>query len=158
MRHGGEGKTKTVFYCHQCGHRAPKWLGRCPSCGDWHTFVEEPAPVVASAGRPALTIHEPPRSIASLSAEDTLRLKTGMTEMDRVLGGGLVVGSTILVGGEPGIGKSTLLLQLLQGLAARGMTVLYVSGEESAKQIKLRGERVGADAASLLVLVEISLE
>lgn len=158
MGKGLDGKTKTVFYCSCCGHRSPKWLGRCPSCNEWHSFAEETVLTAGTVGRHDLIFREPPRSIASLTVTGSLRISTGIGEMDRVLGGGLVGGSTVLVGGEPGIGKSTLLLQLLQTLAVRGMTVLYVSGEESAKQIKLRGERIGATAAGLLVLVEIALE
>ncbi len=151
-------KIKTSFFCRNCGHQSPKWLGKCPSCGEWNQFVEEEIRAASAAGAYELQLHEAPQSIDAIVADEKERIKTGIEEMDRVLGGGIVGGSAILVGGDPGIGKSTLLLQLLQRLAAGGRKVLYVSGEESAKQIKLRGKRIGADSENLLVFVEIALE
>ena len=125
---------------------------------EWNRFVEEEIRETPAAGAYDIQTHEIPQSIAAIVAEEKERVISGLQEMDRVLGGGIVGGSAVLVGGDPGIGKSTLLLQLLQRLAAGGRKVLYVSGEESAKQIKLRGKRIGADSENLLVLVEISLE
>jgi DNA repair protein RadA/Sms len=151
-------KIKTAFFCQNCGHQSPKWLGKCPTCMEWNRFVEEEIRESPAAGVYDLQTHEVPQSIDTIVADEKERIITGFEEMDRVLGGGIVGGSAILVGGDPGIGKSTLLLQLLQRLAASGKKVLYVSGEESAKQIKLRGKRIGADSANLLVLVEIALE
>jgi len=151
-------KIKTSFFCQSCGHQSPKWLGKCPACGEWNQFVEEEIRTATAAGAYELQLHEAPQPIDAIVADEKERIRTGIDEMDRVLGGGIVGGSAILVGGDPGIGKSTLLLQLLQRLAADGRKVLYVSGEESAKQIKLRGKRIGADSANLLVLVEIALE
>ena len=149
-------QTKTAFFCQNCGYQSTKWLGKCPSCNEWNQFVEEKISpeekvVLAPFGAPPLPIHDIP-------IEETERVRTGMEEIDRVLGGGIVPGSVVLVGGEPGIGKSTLLLQMLHKLAAQGSKVLYVSGEESAKQIRLRGQRVSALSENLLVLTEISIE
>jgi len=149
-------QTKTAFFCQSCGYQSTKWLGKCPSCSEWNQFAEEKISpeekaTLAPFGVPPLPIHDIP-------IEETERIKTGMEEIDRVLGGGIVHGSVILVGGEPGIGKSTLLLQVLQKLAVQGNKVLYVSGEESAKQIRLRGQRVSALSENLLVLTEISIE
>jgi DNA repair protein RadA/Sms len=149
---------KTAFFCQDCGYQSPKWLGKCPACGVWNRFVEEEEPVPATGREADLSFDSPPQSIAEIAAEEGDRLQSGIVEMDRVLGGGIVGGSVILVGGEPGIGKSTLLLQVLQHLAVRGRKVLYVSGEESAKQIRLRGQRVGALSGNLMVLTEISIE
>ncbi len=149
---------KTAFFCQDCGYQSAKWLGKCPACGVWNRFVEEEE----SAGGPQregdLSFDSPPLPIDAIAADEKDRIDTGMAEVDRVLGGGIVSGSVILVGGEPGIGKSTLLLQVLQHLASRGIKVLYVSGEESAKQIRLRGQRVSALSANLLVMTEISVE
>ncbi len=149
---------KTAFFCQDCGHQSPKWLGKCPACGAWNRFVEEEEPVSVSGKEADLSFNTPPLPIDEIAAEEGDRIVSGIDEVDRVLGGGVVGGSVILVGGEPGIGKSTLLLQILQHLAARGSKVLYVSGEESAKQIRLRGQRIGALSGNLLVLTEISIE
>ena len=149
---------KTAFFCQDCGHQSPKWLGKCPACGVWNRFVEEEEPVSVSGKDADLSFNTPPLPIDEIAAEEGDRIVSGIDEVDRVLGGGVVGGSVILVGGEPGIGKSTLLLQILQHLAARGSKVLYVSGEESAKQIRLRGQRIGALSGNLLVLTEISIE
>lgn len=151
-------KNKTLFFCQNCGHQSPKWLGKCPGCAEWNCFVEEEVTSPAPSGVVERRFQEEIMPISAIVAEEGERLRTGIGEVDRVLGGGLVGGSTILVGGDPGIGKSTLLLQIFQNIAARGLTVLYVTGEESARQVKLRGARIGALSPELLVLVEISLE
>ena len=151
-------KIRTMFFCQNCGQQSPKWLGKCPSCSEWNSFVEEEIPD-ADAARPAdIRFEGVPQSVDAIDAEEGDRIITGIAEMDRVLGGGIVGGSAILVGGDPGIGKSTLLLQALEKMAERGLTVLYVSGEESARQIKLRAKRLGASAKGLLILVEVDLE
>ena len=151
-------KIKTSFFCQSCGHASTKWLGKCPSCGGWNQFVEEEIREASEGPSSDLQLHEAPRPIADIVADEKERLATGLAEMDRVLGGGVVPGSAVLVGGDPGIGKSTLLLQVCQRIAERGLNVLYCSGEESARQIKLRGKRIGADSDQLLVFVEIALE
>jgi len=146
-----------MFFCQNCGQQSSKWLGRCPACGEWNRFVEEEVRQ-DDPSRSNVRFEGVPQSIEAISADEGERMTTGMAEMDRVLGGGIVGGSAILVGGDPGIGKSTLLLQVLEKLAEKGRTVLYVSGEESARQIKLRAKRLGAAAKELLVLVEVELE
>jgi len=154
---GAGKKNKTLFFCANCGHQAYKWLGRCPSCGEWNTFVEEEirdTPDNTSGFR----YDGVPQSMAAIEANDEDRVLTGIAELDRVLGGGIVSGSAVLIGGDPGIGKSTLLLQVFEKLAAKGLKVLYVSGEESARQIKLRGKRLGATASDMLILIEVELE
>ena len=151
-------KTKTAFFCQNCGYESPKWIGKCPGCGEWNRFAEEPTKATDSRVPPEYQLNEKPRSIDTVEADEKGRLKTGMDEMDRVLGGGIVAGSAILVGGDPGIGKSTLLLQVLHRLASGGRKVLYVTGEESASQIKLRADRIGASSKNLFVLVEVALE
>jgi len=151
-------KSKTLFFCQNCGQQSPKWLGKCPSCGEWNSFVEEEVRETEGARPAELRYDGVPKSIAAIEADEGERLGTGIAEMDRVLGGGIVGGSAILVGGDPGIGKSTLLLQVLEKMAERGLKVLYVSGEESARQIRLRGKRLGASAEDLLVLIEVELE
>ena len=149
-------KEKTVYVCGECGCSVPKWLGRCPDCGKWNTFAEEVREAAVEKkkvrrapgnGQAALPIGEIPDEAAS-------RLMSGIGEMDRVLGGGVVEGSMVLVGGDPGIGKSTLLTQLAANISLRGETVLYVSGEESARQIKLRANRLGASQSGFYVLAE----
>ena len=151
-------RNKTQFFCQNCGHQSPKWLGKCPACEGWNQFVEEEASFMVAADGAERQFHEETMPISAIVAEERERLTTGMAELDRVLGGGLVGGSAVLVGGDPGIGKSTLLLQVFHNLAARGLKVLYVTGEESGRQIKLRGARIGALSSELLVLVEIALE
>ncbi len=152
-------KNRTAFFCRNCGYESPKWLGKCPACNEWNAFIEEEATTIgADSGYGTLQMNENPLSIDTIEANEKERVKTDILEMDRVLGGGIVEGSAVLVGGDPGIGKSTLLLQMLQKLAETGRNVLYVSGEESARQIKLRGMRIGAESKNLLVLVETSLE
>ena len=151
-------KDKSSFVCQQCGYMSPKWLGKCPSCNCWNCFAEEITASVQPGSRGELKFDGKPMPISEIPAEEGTRIETGIAEVDRVLGGGIVAGSVILVGGEPGIGKSTLMLQVMRNLADNGATVLYVSGEESAHQIRLRSRRIGAEAKDLLVLVEVSLE
>ncbi|MDC7239673.1 MAG: DNA repair protein RadA [Spirochaetales bacterium] len=151
-------KAKTVFSCSSCGHEEPKWLGRCPGCGEWNSFKEKklPSPGAASpAGFPRTT--DEPRSLSSISIENRVRRSTGIPEADQVLGGGLVEGSAVLLGGEPGIGKSTLMLQIAFQAAA-DREVLYISGEESPGQIKLRAERLGINSDNLILFCESSVE
>ena len=155
-------KTKTLFYCTQCGNETPKWQGKCPACGAWNTIVEQPAevrkkPAAAATSRPARLGAGRPRPLQEVETTTELRFPTGMSELDRVLGGGAVKGSLVLVGGAPGIGKSTLMLQICDHLC-RFATVLYVSGEESERQIKLRAERLHVAGEGLYVLSETNLE
>jgi DNA repair protein RadA/Sms len=152
-------KPKVVFACQACGFQSSKWLGRCPDCGEWNSFVEErqetaPAPAARGAAPPRGASPTPYELVDGAQAG---RIESGIDEFDRVLGGGIVPGSMVLIGGEPGIGKSTLLLQVASLLARTG-SVLYVSGEESERQIKLRGERLGIQGSGLLLLGETSLE
>ena len=148
-------KTKTIFFCTECGNETPKWQGRCPACGAWNTIVEH----VQKAEHPRRAASAPvgkssvPQLLRNVSTDREIRFQTGMGELDRVLGGGAVAGSLVLVGGAPGIGKSTLLLQICTSLCS-GHKVLYVSGEESEKQIKLRAERIGVNPEQLFVLSE----
>ena len=138
-------KAKTLFYCTECGNETPKWQGRCPACGAWNTIVERPperaAKKTAPVGSGVGVALNRPRPMAEVETTDALRFSTGVGELDRVLGGGAVKGSLVLVGGAPGIGKSTLMLQICDSLC-RFAKVLYVSGEESERQIKLRAERL----------------
>ena len=145
----------TVFVCQSCGTQASKWLGRCGGCGEWNSFIEERASQVDA--RQAIGGDEA-ELYADIEASDADRLSTGVSELDRVLGGGLVPGSLVLLGGEPGIGKSTLLLQAAARVAETGQRVLYCSGEESLHQVKIRGERLGVTGAPLYLLAETCLE
>jgi DNA repair protein RadA/Sms len=151
---------RTLFVCQRCGAQAQKWLGRCPECGAWHTMVEErpAAPAPATEGRGGLLSGGMPRRYAEVDAARGERLATGLGEFDRVLGGGVVPGSLVLLGGEPGIGKSTLLLQAAAAFARRYGPVLYSSGEESEHQIKARGDRLGLGDEPLYLLAETCLE
>jgi DNA repair protein RadA/Sms len=155
-------KAKVVFACQACGFESSKWLGRCPDCGEWNSFVEERrAEAPPARGRPAslgLDVQSRPRAYDLIDGADAPRTPSGIDEFDRVLGGGIVPGSMVLIGGEPGIGKSTLLLQVAHLLGRTHGTVLYVSGEESERQIKLRGERLGINGGGLFLLAETSLE
>ena len=151
-------KSKTSFFCQHCGYMSPKWLGKCPSCNGWNCFAEELVVQTDSGSRAEMKFDGKPLPIEDIPAQEGQRTLTGITEIDRVLGGGIVSGSAILIGGEPGIGKSTLMLQVMKNLAENGHKVLYVSGEESAHQIKLRSNRIGATTKNLLLLVEVSLE
>ena len=151
-------KAKLQYVCQNCAYASPKWLGKCPSCGEWNTFVEEVQAPAQSAGVRSTAPPIVPMPITEVPETEEPRISTGRGELDRVLGGGLVPGSLVLVGGEPGIGKSTLLLEVCNVLANDGRTVLYVSGEESAAQIKLRAQRLGVSSPRLLVLAETDLE
>jgi DNA repair protein RadA/Sms len=157
-------KDRTIYACQKCGHQARKWLGKCPDCGEWNSFVEERARPAAKDGgmfipRGGLrTRASKPVRFNEIEAQADLREVTGIEEFDRVLGGGIVPGSLVLVGGDPGIGKSTLMAQVSDRLAALYGNVLYVSGEESERQIKLRGERLGLNPDGLYLLAETSLE
>ena len=154
-------KEKTLFACTACGYETSRWVGRCPGCGAWNTMVES-APIVTGApakapkqrpgtGASAMLLREIPEDVA-------VRSSTGISELDRVLGGGIVEGALMLIGGDPGIGKSTLLLQVCANLCKTGKRVLYVSGEESAKQLKLRANRLGITSETLYVLAENALD
>lgn len=152
-------KSKTAFFCRECGYESAKWSGQCPACKEWNTFVEAPVGAKTSKGR-AASLHESaaPVTLKDISTEDADRTLTGFEEMDRVLGGGIVEGSLVLVGGDPGIGKSTLLLQMCRNVSAAGKNVLYISGEESLKQIKLRAGRIGDFTDNMQLLCETNLE
>lgn len=151
-------KAKTVFYCTECGNETAKWAGRCPACGAWNSIVEQAAPKASAAGkgRTKALARSKAHPIAELQTEQELRFSTGMGELDRVLGGGAVKGSLVLVGGAPGIGKSTLMLQICSQLC-RFAKVLYVSGEESPHQLKMRAERLKVASGNLYVLSETCL-
>ena len=155
-------KAKTIFFCTECGNETPKWAGQCPSCRAWNTLVEQPAETkkktaATSKSGGALRSISRPRLMSEVETTHELRFETGMNELDRVLGGGAVKGSLVLVGGAPGIGKSTLMLQICDNLC-RFASVLYVSGEESERQIKLRAERLHVRSEGLYVLAETNLE
>lgn len=155
--------TNTVFFCTECGYESAKWMGQCPGCKSWNSFVEEPKEKsTKNKKNSAVSVlgikNNEPIQIAKVSLEETKRISTEMPELDRVLGGGIVPGSLTLVGGDPGIGKSTLLLQVCKNLSDKGLKVLYVSGEESLKQIKIRGDRIGQFADGLLLLCETDLQ
>ena len=148
----------TAFFCKECGFESAKWMGQCPGCKEWNTFVEEPVrnegkgrnvlkSVQALVGEPSK-----PRSLSQVSLEENDKIYTRIKELDRVLGGGIVPGALVLVGGDPGIGKSTLLLQVCKNLSDDSKKVLYVSGEESLKQIKIRAMRIGSFTENLLLL------
>jgi DNA repair protein RadA/Sms len=161
---GKMAKIKSVFYCQECGYQSAKWLGKCPDCGTWNSLLEErSAPETGGASRwAAQEIADPalwaPRAISEILPSSEDRFKTELTEFDRVLGGGIVAGSVVLIGGDPGIGKSTLLLQSLDALGKGRGKVLYVSGEESPAQIKLRADRLRISSDHLLILAETSFE
>ncbi len=151
---------RMIYCCQQCGHQSPKWMGRCPECGEWDTLIEEKPAAANRQGRGAgdAAAQAVPVSIDAVALEEEYRLLTGIREFDRVLGGGIIDGSLVLIGGDPGIGKSTLMLQVLNGLARQGRTVLYVSGEESLRQLKMRSQRLDAVSANLLVASDINVE
>lgn len=152
-------KAKNLFYCKECGTEVSKWQGQCPGCGEWNTLVEAPASKTP-AGRGKATVFKPvaePSRMKDITIENEQRMLTGICELDRVLGGGIVPGSLVLVGGDPGIGKSTLLLQMCKELSDKERKVLYVSGEESLGQIKLRGNRIGEFQESVYLLSETSI-
>jgi DNA repair protein RadA/Sms len=147
---------KIIYVCQSCGYQAPKWLGRCPECGAWNSLVEE----VSSSGtrKPAAFDMGDPQTLDAICLDPEMRLKSGIAEFDRTLGGGLVPGSLVLIGGDPGIGKSTLLLQAVASLSGRGLKALYLSGEESPQQLKLRAERLAIHSEGLYVLAGTCIE
>lgn len=153
-------KGKSIFRCSRCGGQTPKWMGQCPECGEWDSLAEETlvakTPGKAGASRPAFAARPVP--IDSVDVTEAQRLKTGIIEFDRVLGGGIVDGSLVLIGGDPGIGKSTLMLQVLATLSKAGKKCLYVSGEESISQISMRGKRLASDSPNLFVVSETDLD
>ena len=152
-------KNTTAFFCNNCGYESSKWLGKCPACGEWNTFVEEKV-VTSSHGNSSKDKIKSQSEIVKLNEvqkKETFRLKTGVSELDRVLGGGFVSGSLTLLGGEPGIGKSTLILQICNNVKIDG-NILYVSGEESAEQIKSRADRLGIKNEKLLFLAETDID
>ena len=152
-------KSKTVFVCGECGYETPKWVGKCPGCGEWNTMVEDvrlpQKAAVSAAPRPAHTFSAMP--LSQINAADEHRFVTGISELDRVLGGGIVQGSVILLSGDPGIGKSTILLQVCNALQG-DIKILYVSGEESAIQIKLRAKRIGVESDAVSVMTETDVQ
>lgn len=156
-----KGKT-TIFYCQNCGHESAKWLGQCPGCKEWNTMVEEPVQKKSGGRRVSDALpgqrNAGPVNLTAVDLTENERMTTHIGELDRVLGGGLVPGSLTLVGGDPGIGKSTLLLQVCRHMAADGKKILYISGEESLQQIKLRANRIGTFSEQMLLLCETSLE
>ncbi|MGL5149202.1 MAG: DNA repair protein RadA [Clostridium sp.] len=154
-------KIKSLYICQQCAYESPKWLGKCPGCNAWNTFVEEvrdTSTVAKSKISKSITIDNMPKSISEIKSGDKERYDTGLKELNRVLGGGLVKGSLTLISGDPGIGKSTLLLQTANNISKKNGKVLYVSGEESEEQIKIRGDRLGVDAKDLFIISETNLD
>ncbi len=152
-------KSKTIFFCKECGYESSKWMGQCPACKEWDSFVEEVvAKKSASSVKATITGAVKPSKLSEISSDEADRIKTGIHEFDRVLGGGIVVGSLVLVGGDPGIGKSTLLLQMCQHLVEAKRDVLYVSGEESMRQIKMRAERLANYQGDLKLISETNLD
>ncbi|HIT88850.1 MAG TPA: AAA family ATPase, partial [Candidatus Merdenecus merdavium] len=153
-----KGKT-TVYFCQNCGHESTKWMGKCPGCKEWNTFVEELVDKKSvGKGIKKESSRPEPMTLSKITTEEDDRIDTKIEELDRVLGGGIVQGSLILVGGDPGIGKSTLLLQVCKNLSDQDLDVLYISGEESLKQIKLRAKRIGEFTESLRLLCETNLD
>lgn len=155
-----KGKNATVFFCNECGYESSKWMGQCPACKTWNSFVEEPVSgnVKSRTSGTTSRMNAPePSVLSSVTLETSERVNTGMSELDRVLGGGIVPGSLVLVGGDPGIGKSTLLLQVCRNLALDGHKILYISGEESLAQIKMRAKRIGEFNNNLSLLCETNL-
>jgi len=152
---------KSIFFCQNCGHEESKWLGQCPMCKEWNTFVEEKVSVTRGSTAAVQQVRDAKDAkvvtLSSITTDDDERMQTGILELDRVLGGGIVPGSLVLVGGDPGIGKSTLLLQVCQKLSGQSRKILYISGEESLKQIKLRANRMGRFSESLYLLCETNL-
>lgn len=148
---------KSVFFCQNCGHEESKWLGQCPMCKEWNTFAEEKVTTIKS-NTAKVQKEIQAVTLTSVSTEEDERMTTEFAELDRVLGGGIVPGSLVLVGGDPGIGKSTLLLQVCQKLSSMNKKILYISGEESLKQIKLRANRMGDFTENLYLLCETNLE
>jgi DNA repair protein RadA/Sms len=154
---GAPAGRRAAYACQECGYESAKWLGRCPSCGGWNTLVEEPRAGPRAAAQAVRGPASAPAPITEITIEDQPRVEVGLHEVDRVLGGGVVPGSLVLIAGDPGIGKSTLVLQVAQRIAAT-QPVLYVSGEESVRQMKMRAARLGVDSPRLMVLAEVDLE
>lgn len=151
-------KSKMVFFCKECGYEAPKWMGQCSGCKAWDSFVEEKVVKKSTSVTSLLSSRTEPELLSSVTSNEDERYTIGIGEFDRVLGGGIVKGSLVLVGGDPGIGKSTLLLQMCRELGNKGHKLLYISGEESLKQIKMRAERLGTFTGDLLLLSETNLD
>ena len=152
-------KAKTIFFCQNCGFESSKWMGQCPGCKEWNSFAEEPQASTKKTAAGNVRKDTPqPKTLSEIEMNQAARMSTGMGELDRVLGGGIVQGSLVLVGGDPGIGKSTLLLQVCRNLSDAGKKVLYISGEESLQQIRLRAERMGSFTEHLLILCETDLQ
>ena len=156
-------KIKTVFFCQNCGNESSKWMGQCPACKEWNTMVEETVRPESKTGRSGASAQSrtervEPQSLSDILMEEEERADTHMEELNRVLGGGLVRGSLTLVGGDPGIGKSTLLLQVARNMSADGRKMLYISGEESLRQIKIRANRIGSFSQDLRFLCETNLD
>lgn len=152
-------KRKSSFICQECGYESPKWMGKCPNCNQWNSLVEEVVVKTKSSHSGLGQDHSQSyEQIMSIETKDEARIKTDMPELNRVLGGGIVSGSLVLIGGDPGIGKSTLLLQISNQLANKGLAVLYISGEESVRQTKLRADRLGVTSDQLFVLSETNIE
>lgn len=152
-------KTETIYACQNCGHQSRKWLGKCPECGEWNSLIEERAQPAKKGGRSGFQLRDVSAvAYTEIESQDDVRVSSGVTEFDRVLGGGIVPGTLVLIGGDPGIGKSTLLLQVADRLSSAGTVVLYISGEESERQIKLRGERLQIQATNVYLLPETNLE
>jgi len=153
---------QSIFVCQNCGRQSRKWVGQCPDCSEWNTYVEErfrPTAIGTAAGGSSARFRETtPVAFGSIESQDESRTQSGIEEFDRVLGGGIVAGSLVLIGGAPGIGKSTIVLQIADKLSSAGTKVLYVSGEESERQIKMRGERLGISAENLFLLPETNLQ
>ena len=156
----GKKAGRTIFLCQSCGYQAPKWMGKCPDCAKWNSFVEERLHLGPALSSKESLSASPSRPVPMDTVEigQVRRLSTGIQEFDRVLGGGLVPGSLILIGGDPGIGKSTLMLQVSHKLASHKHKLLYISGEESVQQIKLRSDRLGIRSDGLWVVSETGLE
>lgn len=150
-------KSKNLFFCKECGYESSKWLGQCPGCKCWDSFVEEPVTKKVLNSRNNMTKGQEPQLLSNVSIQENTRIVTDISEFDRVLGGGIVIGSLVLVGGDPGIGKSTLLLQMCRNMIEKKHSVLYISGEESLRQIKMRADRLGEFNGDLLLLSETSL-
>lgn len=153
-------KIKSVYICSECGYESPKWYGKCPSCGEWNTMneeIKETAKASSSISHSRVSNYTKPLTIDEISTEDEHRYDTGSKELNRVLGGGIVKGSLILLGGDPGIGKSTVLMQICQYMGD-SLKILYVSGEESKRQLKLRAIRLGVNSPNLFVMTQTDVE
>ncbi len=149
-------KIKTIYICQECGYESPKWMGKCPECGNWNTMLEELIDKSKSENLAAGISFSKPLTINEIELTDEERYNTSLEEFDRVLGGGIVKGSLILVGGDPGIGKSTLLLQVSKSIAEK-RKIFYISGEESSKQIKIRAQRLNVETSNLYIISETNI-